>query len=965
MLLRLPSLLNLLLSLLLGLLLAGLARADLPSLDLRLSDNLQSHAVSQLQVLEDRHSTFNVRTIRPLLAQQGQLLSGGAALGYSDSSWWVGFRLYGSPGTRYYLQLDNLFIDELEVWVYAKDMLTLHRATGDLRPFVLRETPFPGFMLALPTSGRQPMEVILRLRSSSSVNLPLQLIPATLKDQTLAERWAFNALIVGGLLIMALFHLFKYAALRQPQLGYYCALVLCLALYQASIGGLTTLLFWSRQPLIPPIETNLSGSLALVFSCLFIASSLNLQQCALRWLRNGLFLALLLVQAWLISDLENSRPPQVVNLLFLGIGLYQVGLTILGLRLGRPFAAWFALFWTAAILLMILLPLSRAGVIPRSDVLDTLHASLPLINVLLFGMLNGKQLDQLRQALIASQEQAIVNLQRYQNLFGSAAEGIFRCTREGRLLENNPSFRRLCGVPEYQVGLLVNSGLPQLIGPLHWQQLQAQLDNSSTASGECPLRGLDGLQHWVLLSLHQHPGEDSIEGILVDLSERRALEQRLESLAAHDSLTGLLNRREVERLLEDCLNGRGQRFSHLLYLDLDQFKQVNDLCGHNAGDQLLRQLALYLQKRLPSQAILARVGGDEFITLLREADDGAAWAVAEQIRQSVEQFVFTWEARPFRLYVSIGLLRLDEGVKDWQTALNWADSAGQQAKQQGRNRIHRFNPADGALLEHQRQLQWITRLREAIELHHFELFFQSVLPLQEGEPGLHYEVLLRYRDPHSGDWIPPGQFLSAAERYGFLTAIDRWVLRQVCQWLAGNPQHLARLTLININLSAHSLVDVEFHQLVDELLRSHQLPTDKLCFEVTEMVALGELGSSAAWISQLRGLGLKVALDDFGSGFASYAYLRRLPLDLLKIDGSFISGIERDPINQAMVGSMVQIARQLGLRTVAEFVESQAALDCLRELGIDYAQGYFIDRPQPLSSLADATLASATNNNGA
>ncbi len=237
---------------LLSLLLAGIARAELPVLDLRLSDSLQSYPVRQLQVLEDPNSTYNIRSIRPLLASQGRLLSGGAALGYSESSWWVGFRLYGNPGTRYYLQLDNLFIDELEVWVYAKDMLTQHRATGDLRPFVLRETPFPGFMLALPTSGRQPMEIVLRLHSSSSVNLPLQVIPSMLKDQVLAERWAFNALIVGGLLIMALFHLFKYAALRQPQLGYYCALVLFLALYQASIGGLTTLLFWSRHPLIPP-----------------------------------------------------------------------------------------------------------------------------------------------------------------------------------------------------------------------------------------------------------------------------------------------------------------------------------------------------------------------------------------------------------------------------------------------------------------------------------------------------------------------------------------------------------------------------------------------------------------------------------------------------------------------------------------------------------------------------------------
>jgi EAL domain-containing protein (putative c-di-GMP-specific phosphodiesterase class I) len=306
------------------------------------------------------------------------------------------------------------------------------------------------------------------------------------------------------------------------------------------------------------------------------------------------------------------------------------------------------------------------------------------------------------------------------------------------------------------------------------------------------------------------------------------------------------------------------------------------------------------------------------------------------------------------LYVSIGLLELDSGVSDWETALNWADNASQRAKNHGRNRVHRFNQADGALLEHQRQLQWITRLRAAIEQQHFELFFQPVLPLQHAQEGWHYEILLRYRDPQTGEWIAPGQFLAAAERYGFLGAIDRWVIRRLFDWMAQNPQHLQQLAQVNLNLSASSLLDSEVHQLLKDMLARQQLPASKLCIEVTEMVALGELGVSSEWIAQLRAQGLKVALDDFGSGFASYAYLRHLPLDLLKIDGSFISGIEHDPINQTMVRSMQQIAEQLGLKTVAEFVETQATLNCLRELGIDFAQGYFIDQPRPLEYLADA-----------
>ena len=216
-----------------------------------------------------------------------------------------------------------------------------------------------------------------------------------------------------------------------------------------------------------------------------------------------------------------------------------------------------------------------------------------------------------------------------------------------------------------------------------------------------------------------------------------------------------------------------------------------------------------------------------------------------------------------------------------------------------------------------------------------------------------FEVLLRYRDPRTLEWIAPGQFLVAAERYGFLPAIDRWTLQSLCNWLASNPQHCAELRQVNINVAAPSLLDQSYHDLLDEMIEQHQLPAERICIEVTEMVALGELGASSEWISRLRELGLKVALDDFGSGFASYAYLRELPLDLLKIDGTFISGIENDSINQTMVRSMVQIARKLGLQTVAEFVESQQSLDCLQQLGIDYAQGYYIGRPQPLSQLSD------------
>lgn len=944
-----------LLSLLCLCLLSGAVRAELPLLDLRRAD---VDTVPAVRLLEDASGQLSLYQARGRLLSEGTELRGVPSLGWSESAWWLGLKLQGRAGERYYLWLDHTFLDDVQLWVFVGDQLQLYRQVGDRLPFSRREEPVRAFMLPLPTLGSAPQELYLRVSSSSSIGLPLKLIPAEQKDRLLASSWLSNGLIVGALLVMALFHLLKFATSPDRRLGYYCATIFSVAWYNASINDLTNLLLWRHLPWVAPFETNLFGVLTLVCSTLFISASLRLDQGLPRLLRHLLIAAHAAALVWVEVSGGRHGSAEAINLMMLLTGLFQLSLTLFALHLRRPYAGWFALFWSAAILLMLMLALSRAGVMPRNLWLDLLHAWLPVISVFLFGMLNGRQLDDVRQALLASREQAIVNLEQYRGLFRNAAEGIFRCNRQGLLLETNPSFLRLLKREEADAELLQAQPIQGLLAPGDWQRLCGQLSaEQPTASGEVQLQTADGQSRWVHLSLHEQRSQHCIEGIVVDLSERRALEQRLARQAAHDSLTGLVNRRELERLLQGSLEGSGRRFSHLLFLDLDQFKQVNDLCGHSAGDQLLRQLAGHLLGSLPSQAELARIGGDEFAVLLAGCERHEALAQAERLRQAVEEFIFSYGGRPFRLCVSIGVLELESGVRDWEEALNWADNASSMAKAQGRNRVHLFNPADGALVEHQRQLQWIARLREAIEQQHFELFYQLVRPLQVSEEGLHYEVLLRYRDPQSGEWVAPGQFFAAAERYGFLGQIDRWVLRRYCEWLAANPRHQMELGQVNINLSAPSLLDPEFHDLLDELLDTHRLPATRLCLEITEMVALAELGSSAGWIERLRRRGLRVALDDFGSGFASYAYLRHLPLDLLKIDGTFVRGIERDPINRAMVGSMVQIARQLGLRTVAEFVESAAAQDCLRELGIDYAQGYFIGRPHPLAELADALAA--------
>ena len=909
-------------------------------------------ALDHSLLLEDPQSTLTADQALPALIARGQPITGNARIGYSTSTWWQAMQVSLPTDEAVQLIVATPFLDNLDLWLFDGEHPIGSLRSGNRQPFNERGEPYPQFMLALPhLQADHPYTLLLRVSSHSSIDLPLQLVSAESSPAMIGQSWLRSGLLVGALLGLALFYLIRYSTLREAQLAYFSLTALCAAAYNASLYGVVGLVA-GDQPGLSRVLVNLPTAGMLIFSSLFLASALQVPMRRLRWVREPLFAAILLVcVGGQLSD--HPQTYRVLNLLILMTGVYQLALLAFAIRMRRPYARGYLLCWSAVLLLMLLLPLSRNGLLPMPPGLHNLHASLPVLSMLMFGALLDKQLEQVRRALLTTQTQAIDNLEQYQALFRHSGEGIFRCSRDGHLLEANPSLTRMLGGDSAR---LLTQPLQALLGEDTWAELLAGMETGDgTVSRECQLRDLQARTHWVYLSLHQQETQDSIEGIVVDLSERRALEERLQHLAAHDALTGIYNRRELERLLSGTLSGRaGVHFSHLLCLGLDRFKQVNDLCGHLAGDQLLRQLANQLGRALPRHAELARIGGDEFAILLREADDAAALEQAERLRRNVEQFIFTWENRPFRLHASIGLLALDSGVRDWETALNWASSAAQLAKHQGRNRVQQFNPADGALLEHQRQLQWITRLREATERGHFELFQQPVMPLQAQADGLHYEVLLRYRDPHSGEWISPLQFLDAAARYGFLGAIDRWVIEHLCAWLAKNPRHLANLAQVNVNLSAESLLDQGFHRLLHETLQHHGLPASKLCIEVTEMVALGELGVSAKWIDELRGQGLKVALDDFGSGFASYAYLRHLPLDILKIDGSFIRGIEQDPINQAMVGSMQQIAEQLGLCTVAEFVETPESLECLRQLGVDYAQGYHVGKPQPLALLADA-----------
>ncbi len=430
--------------------------------------------------------------------------------------------------------------------------------------------------------------------------------------------------------------------------------------------------------------------------------------------------------------------------------------------------------------------------------------------------------------------------------------------------------------------------------------------------------------------------------------------------ANHDLLTSLANRREFEHQLSQLWESNTQKVHSLLYMDLDRFKIVNDTCGHSAGDELLQQVSKVLQAQIRSLDTLARLGGDEFAVILCGCAQKNAVVIAEKILSSIRQFCFIWEERSFTIGVSIGVLSFECHKDTLTSVLKAGDAACYSAKNRGRNQIYVMENKEQELAEQSIEMNWLTAIHQALESDRFLLFYQTIKPLQTiSHSSEHYEVLLRMKGAN-GQIIPPMAFIPVAERYQLMNQIDRWVIRTLFATQGHHYRKRGQLSqfkehpvhsLYTVNLSGETLNDVNFVQFIREQLDYHRIPPQLICFEITETVAISNLAQAKLIITQLRELGCRFALDDFGSGMSSFAYLKSLPVDFLKIDGIFIRELLEEPVNSAIIKSFHQVAQAMGIATIAEFVDSEEKLIRLQSLGIDYAQGYWIAKPQSLPKL--------------
>jgi diguanylate cyclase (GGDEF)-like protein/PAS domain S-box-containing protein len=557
-------------------------------------------------------------------------------------------------------------------------------------------------------------------------------------------------------------------------------------------------------------------------------------------------------------------------------------------------------------------------------------------------------------AAAAEKERALVTL-------AALTDGVVTVDPEGRILTLNPAAERMTGVPSASAHGLRLRELLRIEEPgaaeTTFAAIERCLDRHPSMDGlpQLTLVARDGkrcaLDNAVAPVILDNGELAGAVLIMHDVTESKRLLRRLGFEASHDALTGLVNRREFERRLQRAIERAqhpGGACAALLYMDLDQFKVVNDTCGHQAGDDLLKRLAGTYSEHVRERDTLARIGGDEFALIVEHCDVDEAMAVAHKILEATRSFRYVCKGRAFQLGVSIGLAPVDAGTVNVEEAMRRADHACYIAKDRGRNRVYVHYKGDLDFAQRRSDMHWVTRLTHAFQNEQLQLYYQPILALGDGDCARHYEILLRMRNGRNGP-IEPGIFLPAAERYDVIVQIDRWVLTRTLEWLSSNPDHTASLEMCSINLSRRSLADPGFHAFVAALIDASAVPAHKLCFEIAETGAIADMQKTISFIDGLAARGCRFSLDDFGSGMSSFSYLKQLPVHYIKIDGSFIQMMSSSQIDYEMVRFTNDISHMMGRKTIAEYVTDATIVASLKAIGVDFAQGYWVGKPRPLT----------------
>ncbi len=871
---------------------------------------------------------------------------------------WLFARLKNTDTTSQELVISYPFsqAERIEIYQVSRDNqnISLLTRSGSQFPYSRRDLPYRSYSVPLTLQPQQIADIYIRIQNSTLTPVTAEL--AHYSDFVITQQHQLLAdLILPVLLLLAAgCCLCWYFRLKQR---YYLLLSIFFASLMLVILEATSLGFALLWPYKPEINQAVlyifSGAVLLSLSLL--PSHLS-QKTAWPWqiLR---FSQLLLALALLFSPLYTDNPLR--TLLLAGSCLWILsGSAILAFykAFRQHDRSYRQLIWPVLLCICITawllssqLMFAPAKIQYSLLVLSSLLTMLTLYECILPASQNSSNHQPTEPALPFSPHY-------YHELFHTAAEGLFTTTLDGRLINANPALLQILGYQQLEQMKqdVAASGMSRFYAYAEErQQMLQQLQHYNNTSFEFRALRADGSPFWAMMSarLSAQAIDNTttcIHGSVIDVTPQKLATEKLAYLANHDPLTALHNRVYFEQQIQHgCDNISRQPYS-LLYIDIDQFRLINNSCSHTAGDALLRQFAEHLKHILGPSGTLARLDSDEFGVLLPARNADAAFALAYQLLESVKNFRFSWHDNVYNITISIGVTELSVQDMSADSVIRKADSACMIAKEQGRNRIHLFDEGSQEAMLHRAELQWVNQLRQAIQEDRFELYQQTIQAVRQPAQKLHYELLLRLRDKED-NLVIPDSFIRSAERYGLMPQIDRWVIKHYFLWLQQHPAHMQQLDMCCINVSGSSLTDLMFKDDVQTLFLEYQIPYHKICFEITESVAILNLQNTLNFIEHFRRQGCRFALDDFGSGFSSYGYLKHFPADFVKIDGSFIRDLLGDHYNKAIIKSIHEVAKAMNMLTIAEFVENTAILTELRLMGIDYVQGYAISPPQPLT----------------
>jgi len=595
------------------------------------------------------------------------------------------------------------------------------------------------------------------------------------------------------------------------------------------------------------------------------------------------------------------------------------------------------------------------------DLWNVVYAVMALLclSVISIGVYIHRQTARLREALDtrSAAEKALLDEKNFfSTTLGSIADGVITLDTRKHITYCNQRVESLTGTPAAQlvgrhvfeaIQLLPRDTTDSIRDAVHalWTQNQGSAQLVSANGDVFPIE-------FTMTDLVQSHASSSAVLVLHDVSKATEMAATLSHQASHDALTGLLNRTAFDTRLQSALDSANQNGGRhvLLFLDLDQFKVVNDTCGHAAGDELLKQVAFLFGQVLRQRDTLARTGGDEFAVLLENCPVHQALPVADKLRAQLASFRFAWKDKSFQVGVTIGAVPVVAGAESIEDLKRKADTACYIAKDEGRGRTHLYLDSDEAVMARQGEMSWATRLQKALTNGDFQLYGQRIVSTTPVCPGRYYEMLIRLVDT-DGSLVPPMAFLPAAERYGLMPLLDRAVIERALQMHCELQVASEFPIKLAINLSGASLSDPSLFEFIGGALTRYDVPAQHICFEVTETMAIANLSVAVRLMTALRELGCTLSLDDFGSGMSSFSYLKQLPVDIVKIDGSFVRNILSNPVDRAMVEAVNNIAHQMGLKTLAEYAESAEIVAELKSMGVDLLQGFAVGKPQSMAEM--------------